>query len=252
MTHTVSYASLWSLLINWHSCQVFRYGVFMREWFLTTELMNVDGLPSTTQGISQKAKRHNWKSRKAGGQGRAMEYHYSNFDEQTLEELRKKYDIPFESNVREIKKITDLGEWLLIDVYDVKAAAGGGCFIDEENKLSSMPIPKEMLQPFGLNEKNSAIIYVQGDSMEPTLSHNDKIVIDIREQLQPVENGVYVIRIDSQTYVKRLNWDIANACYDVVSDNKSHKTFSLDVWGKDKDRLQIIGRVIAPVMKRIY
>lgn len=47
-----------------------------KEWFSTNELTNVVGLPSTIQGINQKAKREEWKSRKRQGvQGKAVEYH---------------------------------------------------------------------------------------------------------------------------------------------------------------------------------
>lgn len=226
----------------------------MKEWFLSTELIEVNGFPNTTNGINQKAKRGNWKTRKASGKGASLEYHISNFTEEMVEQLREKFgdESKPESNVADIQNISTVGEWVLLDVYDVKASAGGGCFIENENIIGTLPIPKELLQPFGLNDKTGAVIHVHGDSMEPTLSHGDKIVIDIREQIQPVEAGVYVISVDGSTYVKRLIWDIENAQYDVVSDNPQHKTFSLDVWGKDKDRLKIVGRVVAPVMKRIF
>ncbi len=47
-----------------------------KEWFSTMELAGVGGLPSTIQGINQKAKREDWKSRKRlGVQGKALEYH---------------------------------------------------------------------------------------------------------------------------------------------------------------------------------
>jgi len=52
----------------------------MREWFLSTELMGLNTMPGSTAGISQKARRESWKSRKAKGGGRSLEYHISNFE----------------------------------------------------------------------------------------------------------------------------------------------------------------------------
>ncbi|GKX56639.1 hypothetical protein SOASR030_27510 [Leminorella grimontii] len=47
-----------------------------KEWFSTHELTSVGGLPTTVQGINQKARREKWKSRKRTGvQGKALEYH---------------------------------------------------------------------------------------------------------------------------------------------------------------------------------
>ncbi|MFT6909357.1 MAG: phage repressor protein C with HTH and peptisase S24 domain [Oleiphilaceae bacterium] len=53
----------------------------MKEWFSSAELMLLNSMPTSVSGISRKAKRDNWKSRKASGGGRSLEYHVSNFDE---------------------------------------------------------------------------------------------------------------------------------------------------------------------------
>ncbi|SQI43452.1 Mu DNA-binding domain [Leminorella richardii] len=53
-----------------------------KEWFSTHELTRLDGLPSTIQGINQKARREHWKSRKrVGVQGKALEYHIDSVPE---------------------------------------------------------------------------------------------------------------------------------------------------------------------------
>lgn len=54
-----------------------------KEWFSTSELTGVGGLPGTTQGINQKARRERWQSRKRSGvQGKAVEYHIDSLPEQ--------------------------------------------------------------------------------------------------------------------------------------------------------------------------
>lgn len=53
-----------------------------KEWFSTTELIGIGGLPTTVQGINQRAKREEWMSRKRSGvQGKAVEYHIDSLSE---------------------------------------------------------------------------------------------------------------------------------------------------------------------------
>lgn len=63
----------------------------MREWFISSELLGLDGMPNTIVGVSQKARRNNWLKRKASGNGRAFEYHISNFHPDIKRQLIKKY-----------------------------------------------------------------------------------------------------------------------------------------------------------------
>ncbi|PJC85329.1 transcriptional regulator [Vibrio sp. HA2012] len=63
----------------------------MREWFISSELLGLDGMPNTIVGVSQKARRNNWLKRKASGNGRAFEYHISNFHHDVKKQLVDKY-----------------------------------------------------------------------------------------------------------------------------------------------------------------
>lgn len=47
-----------------------------KEWYAAKELVEFEGLPSSTQGIHDMARRQSWvKRRRWGVQGRAVEYH---------------------------------------------------------------------------------------------------------------------------------------------------------------------------------
>lgn len=60
-----------------------------KEWFATSELTGIAGLPSTIQGINQKAHREQWKSRKRLGiQGKALEYHIDSVPDKVQHILR--------------------------------------------------------------------------------------------------------------------------------------------------------------------
>lgn len=47
-----------------------------KEWFSSKELVEIEGLPSTIQGVNRKARAEKWINRKRSGiQGKALEYH---------------------------------------------------------------------------------------------------------------------------------------------------------------------------------
>ncbi|WP_027696723.1 helix-turn-helix domain-containing protein [Vibrio litoralis] len=226
----------------------------MREWFLSSELMEIDGLPSSPQGLSQKAKRNDWKSRKASGKGTALEYHISNFSNDVIEQLQAKYGqeaeiTPLHSNAGEMRELTSL-EVEPIPVYNVYAACGFGSLVDTEYQIRTTYLPSDMLRRFGLCTKTGRIITCQGDSMEDTLSDGDEVLVDIRELDHPVKNGVYVVRIGKHVFIKRLKYNILAESYDVVSDN----TEEYDPFTLTKQQLEefaIEGKVVTTVMKAV-
>lgn len=241
----------------------------MREWYLVSELAGLEGMANGVVGVSQKAKRNNWLRRKAEGANRAFEYHISNFEDGVKKQLIEKYvtdekeaellmslteptepmtvDVP--SNVSKIVPLTEVKDWCELPVFDVHAAAGAGSLVHSEWQIEKLIIPASLLTELGLTQNDASIIYVHGDSMEPTLSDRDRLLVDIREQQHPVANGVYVIRIDEAVYVKRLKWNIAKGLYEVVSDNPEYDTFEID--HTNGRNFKIIGKALAPLFKKI-
>jgi phage repressor protein C with HTH and peptisase S24 domain len=241
----------------------------MREWFLGSELIEIDGLANTTTGISQKAKRNNWLTRKAAGNGRAFEYHISSFHPDIKKHVIEKYvtdpneaklllalerptveDSQEPSNISKITPMTEVKDWCELPVFDVHAAAGAGSLVHSEYQIEQLIIPTSLLAEFGLSPRDASIIYVDGNSMEPTLSHKDRLLVDTRELQHPVTDGVYVIRIDDAVYVKRLKWNIPKGIYNVVSDNPEHDSFEIN--HKNGRNFKVIGKAIAPLFKKIF
>lgn len=97
--------------------------------------------------------------------------------------------------------------------------------------------------------KKSAIIFVDGSSMIPTLDDGDRVLVDLRETQHPVKDGVYVIRIDEAVYIKRLRWDIARGVYNVISDNTDYEPFEIN-HNNGRD-FKVIGKVVSTVMKAV-
>lgn len=235
----------------------------MKEWFLSSELAGLNGMPNSVNSISEKARINNWLKRKASGKGRAMEYHISNFHPDVQKQLietfiTNKHDkellienlsIDQKTNISDMKSLTEFPDWSQLPVFDVYAAAGAGCLVSNEYQIESISIPTALIEEFRLSPDDCAIIYVDGDSMEPTLSHGDRLLVDTREQQSPVSSGVYIIRIDDSVYVKRLRWDIQSAQYQVISDNTDHPSFHINP--NNGRNFKIIGKAIAPIFKRI-
>ena len=219
--------------------------------------MALPSMPGSTAGISQKAKREGWRSRKTKGQSRALEYHISSFDEQYLEELREEFgsevipdNVTELSNVKAIKDLSRVGELCAVPVYNVYASCGFGAQNDAEYQLRTELLPCSRLKQYGLNENTARIVICHGDSMEATLSDGDEVLVDIRELEHPVKHGVYVVRIGKHVYIKRLKYDIMAEGYEVISDNKE-EYLPFVVNGEKLREFAVIGRVVTTVMKAV-
>lgn len=127
-----------------------------------------------------------------------------------------------------------------IPVYDVAASAGNGTIIHQENikyrtsfrtdwlrRITSAPI--EML----------AVISVDGDSMQPTLSPEDTVLIDMT-QTYPKKDGIYVLRYGDEVLVKRVQIDPVRNHATILSDNPTYPPLD-HIRPED---ISVIGRVL--------
>ncbi|MCG9787571.1 peptidase [Vibrio mediterranei] len=220
----------------------------MREWFLSSELLGLEGMPNSLTGIGQKARRNKWLTRKAPGNGRALEYHISNFHEVVVKALNEKYGTLGESNVSAIHTTAPNNDSVSIPEFNVNAAAGAGKLVSGEHQTGTFTVSAHLIRDLGLQPEHTAVVFCSGSSMLPTMNDNDRILVDTRELTEPVKDGVYVIRVDDMVYVKRLKWNILQQGYEIISDNPDYDSFSM--FGEDLNRLKIIGRA-AMVMRSL-
>lgn len=111
------------------------------------------------------------------------------------------------------------GDLMQIPVYDVVCSAGNGAVIDAEQIMYHMPFNANWLR--GLTSaplERLAVIRVEGDSMQPTLSHDDVVLLDMT-QTQPKCDGIYVVFYDDTLLVKRLRVDPVRQMASILSDN---------------------------------
>jgi phage repressor protein C with HTH and peptisase S24 domain len=133
------------------------------------------------------------------------------------------------------------GEFVLVPRYEVKASAGGGQLIHSEQIVDYLSFKADWIRNgLGLSEKDLALINVKGDSMEPTLSNEDLILVDMRAR-QVQDNAVYVLQFNGTLLVKRLQRKFDGSVI-VRSDNAIYEPETLK--GDQLDALNVVGRVV--------
>lgn len=89
---------------------------------------------------------------------------------------------------------------------------------------------------------NLALVYVDGDSMEPTLSKGDIVIIDISKNFV-TGSGIYAINIDHKPLVKRVH-RLANGDVKIISDNPTYRSYDETFTSESVKELRIAGRVV--------
>lgn len=120
----------------------------------------------------------------------------------------------------------------VVPILDQSLSAGKGQLLpDDDNPIGYIAVPKE-LKRYG---NKLAAIYVNGDSMEPTLQRGDLVVCD---SCGWDGDGIYALRMDGCGYVKRLARKPGKLV--VISDNPKYETWEEPT---ESEAVSIIGRV---------
>lgn len=131
-------------------------------------------------------------------------------------------------------------DFTFIDSYQVFASAGHGQFVSDEQKSEPMAFRTEWLRKEGLKPDRLAVIRAKGDSMEPTISDNDIILLHMANGDAP-RDGLHVIRMEGGLFVKRLQFSPLGDVK-VVSDNPTYQSW--DFTKEQRADLHVVGRVV--------
>lgn len=115
-------------------------------------------------------------------------------------------------------------EFSTIKVYEVEAAAGSGIVPVSEAVSHQMAFTRPYLMQRGIAADLAGIVRVRGDSMAPTIPDGAYVLVDWRGRVDWSTPGIYIIRLDDEIVVKRLqlspkeegNW------VSLISDNSSY------------------------------
>lgn len=128
-----------------------------------------------------------------------------------------------------------------IPVLNVDASAGFGAIAESETAHTRFGFDERWLARLTRAKSASlSIIHVLGDSMEPTLSDGDEVLVDASDQGTRLRDGIYVLRADDALVVKRVTLKPGGRKITISSDNSAYPSWD-DV---DRSEIQVVGRVI--------
>lgn len=123
---------------------------------------------------------------------------------------------------------------------DVVASAGPGASGAMEKTLEMVPFPRAFLRSIGVSPASANIVTVAGDSMEPTLSAGDDLIVDTSVKRIKAE-ALYVLILDGEVVVKRAQRRV-NGSILITSDNERYPPE--EVTPEAARTLQVAGRVV--------
>ncbi|MBC2778418.1 S24 family peptidase [Parasphingopyxis marina] len=125
--------------------------------------------------------------------------------------------------------------------YAIGASAGPGALPGSEDELSHIAFPRRWLRKLaGGDPARLSIITVDGDSMEPTLSDGDEILVSREDGGERLRDGIYVLRVDDALIVKRIAMNPASRRFTIKSDNVDYSDWP----DCDPADVEIVGRVV--------
>lgn len=128
---------------------------------------------------------------------------------------------------------------LMVDVYDVEAAAGHGRHPFQDAPIGRWPFPKDWTEEKFGESARLKMLRVSGDSQEPELSDGDSIIID--QSQNRLTAGMHVVRLDDTLLIKRVQPE--GRFVRLVSNNKAYRDVEIDLQA-DADRFEVIGRAV--------
>lgn len=127
-------------------------------------------------------------------------------------------------------------EYALVPVIDGYISAGMGFYPEEHSKIK-LAFRKDWIRRYGDYRKMS-LIYVKGDSMEPTIYDGDIVLVNHNVTHIRKNGAIYAIVIDNLIMIKRLQ-KIGNNKVLVISDNQKYPAYEAK-----ESELNINGQVI--------
>jgi phage repressor protein C with HTH and peptisase S24 domain len=133
------------------------------------------------------------------------------------------------------------GALVSVKRHPVAVSAGPGAIVSEELGRPYFGFDERWLKALTSTAPDKlSIVRVEGDSMTPTLSAGDDILVDPGDAAERLRDGIYVLRVEDSVVVKRLALHPMGRRLTVQSDNPAYPDwpdFAID-------ELNCIGRVI--------
>jgi phage repressor protein C with HTH and peptisase S24 domain len=132
-------------------------------------------------------------------------------------------------------------EFTPIEMVEACISAGHGAVNGEQEVIGKFAFRTSWLKAKGLNRENAKIVRVKGRSMADRINDGDILLVNTSVNAL-TQDGVYVIELDGEDYVKLLQRDFSSGGVRVISYNPAFPTQVLE--GSAANRLRICGRVV--------
>lgn len=130
---------------------------------------------------------------------------------------------------------------VLVPRYEVEASAGFGALDSSETRAAHIGFDNRWLRELCQGGvEDLSIIRVKGDSMFPTLTDGDDIMVDRSSGGVRLNDGVYVLRREDTLVVKRVAIHPTTRKATVSSDNVAYPSWP----DCDPKHLDVVGRVV--------
>ncbi|WP_308586658.1 S24 family peptidase [uncultured Desulfovibrio sp.] len=131
----------------------------------------------------------------------------------------------------------ELDDYVMIP--KVKAVAGAGASLETNGDVAGFyAFRNEFLKREHINGKNSVMMVVRGDSMEPLIKEGDTILIDQNDKT-PQDGRIFLVGLGEELMVKVLQ-KIPNG-WNICSINERYAPLS--VQGDEMETFRVYGRV---------
>ena len=131
-------------------------------------------------------------------------------------------------------------EFALIPGYRVQVSAGHGALTQGELEPSRhLAFRRKWLKWRGFSEKDLAIVWSKGDSMEPTICNNDTLMVHLG-RTRPADGHIYVVRDADQLWVKRVQ--VRPDAWVLISDNAIYPPMTIKK--HEQHTFEVIGQVV--------
>lgn len=216
-------------------------------WFTASEVAGHGKFPSsdrwTRDHLKDLAVGKEHLCRKRRGT-KALEYHISLLPEETQRSLvgssANEIQEPAKPliNYELYKDFTE--EFALIPGYRIQVSAGYGSLNPDELKPTRfLAFRRKWLTYRGFSEKDLAIVWAKGDSMEPTIHNNDTLVVHMGRN-KPQDGHIYIFRNGEELFVKR--YQSALGSWRLISDNSIYD--KLDIPKHEQHNFEVVGQVV--------
>lgn len=133
-----------------------------------------------------------------------------------------------------------LSEFALISGYSVQISSGWGSEGDDTQEPSRhIALRKRWLKWRGFSEKDLVIVWAKGDSMEPIISDNNTLLVNI-QRTTLTDGNIYVIRSDNQLWVKRVQ--VKPNAWLLLSDNPLYPP--IEVPKTEQHNFHVVGQIV--------